>query len=256
MKPETKELWMRRKYLIPNALTLGNMFCGFLTIIYASSGRFEKACIAIAVALLLDGLDGRVARSLKATSKFGVEFDSFSDLISFGVAPAFLIYNWCFRPVADEFGVIVCFIFMLCAAGRLARFNISSPANGNFEGLPTPGAAGMVVALVNLVPRITPSFTWVVISSLLMLSLSYLMVSKFEFFKLKRLKIEGMHPWHVIFLGTAIALVWYDSGKGFLVLALAYALSGPFNELLKRRKEGTLFNNKALQDKPETRIIN
>ena len=98
----------RSKYLVPNAVTLANMFCGYLCIIYAFTDRFHKAFIAILIAIVLDGLDGRVARGLKATSKFGTEFDSFSDFISFGVAPALLMYNWCFRTTADEFGVVVC----------------------------------------------------------------------------------------------------------------------------------------------------
>ena len=90
-KPELRERLYRRRYIVPNAVTFGNLFCGFLTIIYATSGRYEKAVAAIAIAFLLDGLDGRVARQLNATSKFGVEFDSFADLVSFGVAPAILM---------------------------------------------------------------------------------------------------------------------------------------------------------------------
>src|SRR4051812_49244437 len=99
----------RRRYLLPNAVTVGNMFCGFLAMVYANAGHFEKAFAAVFFAILLDGLDGRVARRFNATSKFGVEFDSFSDLVSFGIAPAIMMYCWCFRAHADEFGVVVCF---------------------------------------------------------------------------------------------------------------------------------------------------
>ena len=143
----------QKRFLLPNAVTLGNMFCGFIACIYAEAGRFEKAAIAVGFAILLDGLDGRVARKFNATSKFGLEFDSFSDLVSFGVAPAIIMYHWCFKPLADEFGVFFTFVYALCAASRLARFNISQQNLANFTGLPTPGAAGMVAATVNLMPH-------------------------------------------------------------------------------------------------------
>ena len=125
-REELKELVYRRRYIVPNLVTVGNMFCGFLAIMYGSSGRYKQAVFCIFLAIILDGLDGRVARRLNATSKFGVEFDSFSDLISFGIAPAVMLYHWAFHPVADEFGVFVAFIYVLCAVSRLARFNISS----------------------------------------------------------------------------------------------------------------------------------
>jgi len=239
MRDEVRERWHRGKYVIPNAVTLGNMFCGFLCIKYAAFGQFEKAAIAIGIAILLDGLDGRVARGLNATSKFGLEFDSFSDVISFGVAPAFLMYHWCFRPLADEFGVIVCFLFCLSAAIRLARFNITDASIKNFEGLPTPGAAGVVGALVNFKPTITPSFPFLGLGTVLTLYLSYLMVSRVEFFSIKRIKITNMNKFVILCLGVGIAVVWYDSGKGFLLLAMMYMLSGPLMYLRKKLAKNT-----------------
>ena len=224
-----------RRFLVPNAVTLGNMFCGFLTIIYASSGRFEKGAIAIAIALLLDGLDGRVARRLNATSKFGVEFDSFADLISFGVAPAMLMYHWCFRQNADEFGVLICFIYALCAASRLARFNIAEPSLVSFVGLPTPGSAALVVALVNFWPAGSSEIWVVALVTALLLSLSYLMVSRIPFFSMKQANKRSLRLFGPIVVGGIIALIWYDSGISFLVLATVYCLSGPLG-LLRRRK--------------------
>lgn len=234
MREEVRARLSRGRYLVPNAVTLGNMFCGFLTIIYASSGRFEKACLAIAIAILLDGLDGRVARKLNATSKFGLEFDSFSDLVSFGVAPAILLYHWCFVASADEFGVIVTFLYVMGAASRLARFNISTPGLTNFEGMPTPGAAAMMAALVNFMPRIEPSASLIVFGSSLMVFISYLMVSRLEFYSIKRLKFAGMNNITRIFIGVIIALIWYRSDLGFLILSSCYCLSGPL-ALLKRK---------------------
>lgn len=241
---ELRERLYRRRYLVPNAVTLGNMFCGFLTIIYAASGRFDKAALAIGLAVLLDGLDGRVARRLNATSRFGLEFDSFSDLISFGVAPALLLYNWCFRTGADEFGVFVTFVYAICAASRLARFNISDPNIKNFTGLPTPGAAGLVAALVNFAPTVQISIWLQALGTLVMLSLAGLMVSKIEFFSLKGVKIAGMRLIARIGLGALIALTWYNHQIGFLLLAGGYVLSGPLNWLHKRRvKETDVISN-------------
>jgi CDP-diacylglycerol--serine O-phosphatidyltransferase len=226
-REEIKASWQRRKYLVPNAVTVGNVFCGFLAIIYGASGRFDKAAIAIIIAILLDGLDGRVARRLKATSKFGVEFDSFSDLISFGVAPALLVYHWCFRVPADEFGVIVAFIYCVCAATRLARFNIMPPDTKRFVGLPTPGAAALVASIVHFTPEELHSWGGVAFSSCVLLALAYLMVSRIEFFSIKELKITGIRRFAKVVIAAMIALLWYSSQVGLLVISASYALSGP-----------------------------
>ena len=228
---EFRDTLYRRRYLVPNAVTLGNLFCGFLAIIYSSSGRFENAAIAIGVAILLDGLDGRVARRLNATSEFGLEFDSFSDLVSFGVAPAILMYHWCFLPIADEIGVLLSFLFALCSASRLARFNISSKDLRRFTGLPTPAAAGVVAALVHCWPGLTSSILAVSAGAILMLVISYLMVSKIEFFSIKQVKFRSMQVAGQILIGAVIALLWYNNRIGFVVLAFGYIISGllPFS---------------------------
>ncbi|RIL02192.1 MAG: CDP-diacylglycerol--serine O-phosphatidyltransferase [Proteobacteria bacterium] len=203
----SKDRLYRRRFLVPNAVTLGGMFCGFLACIYAASGRFEKAAIAIFIAILLDGLDGRVARKLNATSKFGLEFDSLSDLVSFGVAPAFLIYHWAFLPLADEFGVFICFIYTICAASRLARFNISEP-----------------------------SWSVIVLSALLLPALGYMMVSKIEFFSIKVLTLRSIGFPARVALGGLIALIWYSNKVGLLVLTFVYCASGPIKSLRARRQ--------------------
>lgn len=240
MKLNRREIGKRlykRRYLVPNAVTLGNMFCGFLTIIYATSGRYEKAALAIGFAALLDGLDGRVARRLNATSKFGLEFDSFSDLVSFGIGPAILMYSWGFRALADEVGVFFSFVYALCAASRLARFNISDPNPKGFSGLPTPGAAGVIAALVNYIPQVKPTNMLVVLAAIVLASLAYLMVSKIPFYKVRLHRGVGLNLYGTLLLGTCIALVWRYTDIGFLVLAVGYALSGPLGlfKLLMRR---------------------
>ncbi len=236
VKSQFRERMYRRRFLVPNAVTLGNLFCGFLSIIYSCSGRYEKAIIAIAIALLLDGLDGRLARRLQATSKFGVEFDSFSDLVSFGLAPALLIYQWAFRQGADEFGVIMTFAYTLCAAGRLARFNVAQSDDlQGFTGLPTPAAAALVVTMVNLMPDpdLSPPRLLMGVSALMMGSLAFLMVSQVEYISVKKIKLRGGEIFLV--LGGLIALLWYFNKTGLFAISLGYVLSGPIMRLFKRK---------------------
>jgi len=227
-REELKDLLYRRRYAIPNAVTVGNMFCGFLAVMYSATGRFEKAAIAILIAILLDGLDGRVARRLNATSKFGIEFDSLSDLVSFGIAPAVMTYHWAFHRLADEFGVAITFFYALCAASRLARFNISAENLKSFTGLPTPGAAVFVVSVINALPVEQNSYLMVGVGSAVMLSIGYLMVSTIEFFSIKQFKLSGVKVRWQLALGLLIALTWYDSRLGLLAIATTYVASGPF----------------------------
>jgi CDP-diacylglycerol--serine O-phosphatidyltransferase len=225
-RTEIRERLYRRRYLLPNAVTIGNLFCGFLTIVYATSMRFDKAVIAILIALLLDGLDGRVARRFNATSKFGVEFDSLADLVSFGIGPAILVYNWCFKLPADEFGVFVCFLYALCAACRLARFNVTESKLSSFEGLPSPAAAAVVATLVFLNPEPTNSVWLIPAVTLIVAGTALLMVSRIPFFSVKQLKIYDISIKVKIGVGVLIALIWYMPKIGLFTLALGYALSG------------------------------
>lgn len=227
-RQEIRELLYRRRYAVPNAVTVGNMFCGFIAIMYASSGRLEKAVFAILIAILLDGLDGRVARRLNATSKFGVEFDSFSDLVSFGLAPAVMMYHWAFQRSADEIGVAVTFLYALCAASRLARFNIASENLKSFTGMPTPGAAAFIAAMVFTAPYQHDSYGLVVLATVALVIAAYLMVSTIEFLSVKQLKLSGIKLKGRLFIGLVIALVWKSPSLGLLLLSGAYVASGPF----------------------------
>src|ERR1700677_259559 len=134
---------MRKVYLVPNIVTTGNMFCGFYSMIASMHGDFMPASWAIIAASIFDMLDGRIARLTKATSQFGLEYDSLSDLISFGVAPAVLLYQWALQPY-DRLGWLASFLYLACGALRLARFNVNSSAlpKNYFQGLPIPMAAG------------------------------------------------------------------------------------------------------------------
>lgn len=232
-RQELKDLLYRRRYAIPNAVTVGNMFCGFIAIFYASSGRLEKAVFAILIAILLDGLDGRVARRLNATSKFGVEFDSFSDLVSFGVAPAVMMFHWAFQLVADEVGVAISFLYALCAASRLARFNIASENLKSFTGMPTPGAAAFIVGVVYTAPYQHDSYLVVGLASVALVVAAYLMVSTIEFMSIKQLKLSGIKLRGRIVIGLIIALVWKSPSLGLLLLSGGYVASGPFLRIRK-----------------------
>lgn len=136
---------MRKVYLIPNFVTTANMFAGFCSVVYSIRGDFETAAWAILVAAVFDMLDGRIARMAKATSQFGVEYDSLSDLISFGMAPAILLYQWVLQPFG-RLGWAASFLYMACGALRLARFNVTTETlpKGYFQGLPIPMAAGVI----------------------------------------------------------------------------------------------------------------
>lgn len=233
-RQEIRDLLYRRRYAVPNAVTVGNMFCGFIAIMYASSGRLEKAVFAILIAILLDGLDGRVARRLNATSKFGVEFDSFSDVVSFGLAPAVMMYHWAFQRSADEFGVAVTFLYALCAASRLARFNIASENLKSFTGMPTPGAAAFIAALVFTAPYQHDGYVITVLATVALVVAAYLMVSTIEFLSVKQLKLSGIKLKGRIFIGLIIALVWKSPSLGLLALSSAYVASGPFMRIRHR----------------------
>src|SRR6185437_325860 len=140
---------MRKIYLVPNFVTTANLFCGFYSIVASIQSDFTIAAWAIVAAGIFDLLDGRIARLAKATSEFGSEYDSMSDLVSFGLAPAILQYQWSLYPFG-RLGWMVCFIFMMCGALRLARFNVNIEVvpKGHFQGLPIPMAAGILSTLV------------------------------------------------------------------------------------------------------------
>src|SRR5574338_1597114 len=146
----------RHIYLLPNLLTTCGMFAGFYAILAAASGRFEHACVAVFVAALFDGVDGRVARLTGTSSEFGVQYDSLADLVSFGMAPALVMYHWSLvgmridGPLVGKIGWSAAFLYMACAALRLARFNtqVGVADKRYFQGLASPAAAGLCMAFV------------------------------------------------------------------------------------------------------------
>lgn len=229
---------VRSRFLVPNAVTVGNMFCGFLSIVYSSSGRFKEAALAVLFAILLDGLDGRVARGLNATSPFGVEFDSFSDLVSFGIAPGLLVYNWCFQVQmqADEVGVLISFLYGVCAAGRLARFNVAPPTLRSFAGLPSPGAAAAMASMVYAMPKLWVSPIMVCLVAVATAGLGVLMVTTIPYASIKTMRFSNLHLPGLVALAACIALLWYSARIGLVVVSFGYAFSGLVTWLMHRRR--------------------
>lgn len=232
---ELRERIYRRRYVLPNLITIANLFCGFISIIYSMSNRPEKAVLAIILGIILDGLDGRVARKLNATSRFGLEMDSFADLVTFGMAPAILAYSTCFLPDADEFGVMIVFIYAVSAALRLARFNISEENLVSFLGLPSPAAAATIVSFVFATIKLEYRDIVFVCMSILMPLVSFLMISNLRFISIKKLKFSRMRTVSVFILALCIGLLWYVPKLTFLVISVGYCLSGPIIKWLEWR---------------------
>lgn len=235
-----REKFRGKSFLIPACVTVTGIFCGFLALVSVFKGRFEYATKCIGLAIILDGLDGRVARRLNATSAFGREFDSLADVIAFGVAPAFLVYFWAFNSMFDEFGLLVSFVFVVCGATRLARFNImasgeSGQASSSFVGLPIPGAAAAIASVIYCYPEpITNVFA---VSFMLgyTLFIGSLMVSTVPYLSVKRVKLtHGNQAILVVLVALTVALTWKYSELVILTLATSYAWSGFVVYLVKR----------------------
>lgn len=232
-----------KSFLVPSFITVVGIFCGFLAIISAIKGDFLYATRCIIVAIVLDGLDGRVARRLNATSAFGREFDSLSDVMSFGVAPAVLIYCWAFAATADDFGVLVSFLFIACSATRLARFNVKAAeedSTSGFTGMPTPAAAAAVISIVFCFPETVSQPHYIMGMMVYTVVIGFLMVSNFPFFSIKRLRLSSGNPSiNLILLAAAVAFAWKYTGFFLLVASNAYALSGPVGAVIDKSKKSS-----------------
>ncbi len=189
----------RGVYILPNALTLCGMFLGFYAIASAINGKFIHAAWAIVLANIFDGLDGWVARLTKTTSRFGVELDSLSDLVAFGVAPSILIYKWALFDFG-RIGFALAFLFTACGALRLARFNIQTGIIKSFKGLPIPGAATMIAAIVLFCTEIleySPDKN--ILFPFITLILSMMMISNLKFHGLKEVDFREKKPAWILF---------------------------------------------------------
>ena len=221
---------LRRRgvYLLPNLITTGALFAGFFAIVAGMSGNFVAAALAIYSALILDTLDGRVARWTRSESEFGAEYDSLSDMVAFGVAPALVAFTWALSDLG-QVGWVVAFIYMACAGLRLARFNTKGD-NTTFTGLASPSAAAIIASAVWLwstpgeAPGLVASIGMAVITAVVGL----LMVSQFNYFSPKTLDLKGRQPFLVLVaIVLVFAIIFAHPPLVLLLCFTAYALSGP-----------------------------
>lgn len=225
-------------YLLPNLLTTGAMFGGFYAILAAMDGNFAAAAVAIFVAMVFDGLDGRVARMTNTQSEFGVQYDSLSDMVSFGMAPAILAFSWMLNEVG-KIGWAAAFVYASCGALRLARFNtqVGSVDKRYFVGLASPSAAALIAALVWSGYDAEPGKVLALTVALVTALTGLLMVSNFRYYSFKDLDIKGKVPFVVLFaIAMGFAVVTIDPPRILLLMAVIYALSGPAVKVLNLRK--------------------
>ncbi|HEV2177478.1 MAG TPA: CDP-diacylglycerol--serine O-phosphatidyltransferase [Terriglobia bacterium] len=255
-------------YILPSLFTAGTLVCGYFAILStlkatsallaggggaeSSWAAFDAAAKALGLAFLMDGFDGRIARLTNSSSDFGREFDSLADVITFGVAPAFLAFAWGVRPVEAvvgplfgqhlrQLGWIITFGFIICGAARLARFNIASARSASdhryFVGLPIPAAAAVIAAVVHCRKYAVHDWDygigWLCVIGLL----SFLMVSRVRYPSFKYLDLRRRRPYvYIILIGITLYAVWLYSEYVFLAMALAYMLSGPTMRLFGRHR--------------------
>lgn len=233
-------------YLLPNLFTTANLFAGFFSIITAINGNFYVAAATVFVAMVLDSLDGRVARLTNTQSAFGAEYDSLSDMVAFGLAPAVLAYEWALSELGNV-GLTVAFIYVACAALRLARFNtqIGKVDKRWFIGLASPAAAGVVAGWVWAVWALDESgirgvdlpLVLVMLFALMVAAAGLLMVSNIKYYSFKDLDLKGRVPFVAILVVVLVfAVVFSDPPRILLLIFLAYAASGPVQYLMQLRR--------------------
>jgi CDP-diacylglycerol--serine O-phosphatidyltransferase len=229
-------------YLLPNLFTTAALFAGFYAITAAINQRFELAAIAIFIAMVLDGMDGRVARLTNTQSAFGAEYDSLADLTSFGIAPAIVLYVWSLSSLG-KLGWVAAFVHAAGAALRLARFNtqVATADKRYFQGLPSPSAAAILAGFLwfGLDQDFNGESVRHVALALSMLT-GLLMVSNFRYYSFKDVDLRGRIPFvRVILMVLAFAVVFTNPPLMLFALFTSYAISGPVVTLLmrKRRRE-------------------
>jgi CDP-diacylglycerol--serine O-phosphatidyltransferase len=230
---------IRGVLLLPNLITTASLFAGFYAIVAAIDGRFHHAAWAIFISLVLDGLDGRIARITHSTTGFGVQYDSLSDLVAFGVAPGILVYLWALQPY-KQFGWVAAFLYLVCGALRLARFNVQQASMDPryFNGLPIPAAAMLIATSVAFYYEIGEWAPEKHVYILVMIYLlSFLMVSNIKYISFKKVELFRRHPFHTL-VGLVLLFVVIAAAPnlmGFLVMVL-YVGSGPISTFMYYRR--------------------
>jgi CDP-diacylglycerol---serine O-phosphatidyltransferase len=227
-------------YLLPNLFTTSALFCGFYAIIAAINSRYEAAAIAMFVAMVLDGMDGRIARMTNTQSDFGVQYDSLSDLISFGLAPALVMYQWSLYGLG-KLGWLAAFVYAAATALRLARFNTQAATEDKrfFQGLPSPAAAALIAGFIWLGAANDlydgTNLLWFTFP--LTIAAGILMVSNVRYHSFKQIDLKGRVPFvYILVLVLMLVLIALRPSIVLFVLAFIYALSGPIMTLLLIRR--------------------
>jgi CDP-diacylglycerol--serine O-phosphatidyltransferase len=229
-------------YLLPNLFTTGALFAGFYAIVQAMNGQFEYSAIAIFIAMVLDGLDGRVARMTHTQSAFGAEYDSLSDMVSFGVAPALVIYEFALQDLG-KFGWIAAFVYCAGAALRLARFNTQIDTVTDkrfFQGLPSPSAAALVAGFVWVMVGVKAQYGWTGhdvrwLAAAIALFGGLTMVSNFRYYSGKEINLRKSVPFFVILLVVFAFVLVSTSPPEVLFIAFGlYGLSGYVDAIMQR----------------------
>lgn len=236
-------------YILPNLMTIANLFCGFISVIFSIKGEFKYAAIAVVVAAVFDQLDGRLARLTHATSKFGAELDSLCDLVSFGFAPAMLMYLWALNPFG-RLGVMACFLFVACGALRLARFNVQVGVveKNYFQGLPIPMAAGIVtssyLAFNDMGWAPDEWRGWLIFAMVVLMA--FVMVSNFRYRSFKDLDLKERKAFKYLVAGLVVlAVVALYPEVMLFVLFLTYGTLGAIFGVLQLGKKRKLMKANA-----------
>lgn len=245
---QPKRHFQRGVFLLPSLFTVANMFCGWACIVLAMRGDYVTAAPLIGFAMVLDTLDGRIARLTGATSEFGEEFDSLADIISFGVAPATLVFAWGLEPLG-RLGGAVAFLYVTAAAMRLARFNILPKGDKRyFVGLPSPSAAGVLVATIFAFPTGLTGTREAVLALLVVLIPAALMVSRLRFRSINTVIPEGRRSsLSLLVIAVIIAAIAVNPQVVLIVMAYTYVLSGLAGAALTqlRRRRGARTSDAA-----------
>ncbi|NOX49277.1 MAG: phosphatidylcholine/phosphatidylserine synthase [Gammaproteobacteria bacterium] len=243
--PEQKPKLSRREkfrsrgiFLLPNLITTGALFAGFYAIVAGMNGDFLPASLAIFVAIALDTADGKVARITHTESEFGAQYDSLSDMVAFGVAPALVAFSWGLSSLGKA-GWVATFVYMACAALRLARFNTKGD-NASFTGLASPSAAAIIACSILVWVEYVggqPSILAAAFMAAVTVCVALLMVSNFEYFSPKNIDFKGRVPFvTLVFVVLGFSLMLIDPPTVLLTLAVGYAISGPLQFLWRRVK--------------------
>ncbi len=222
-------------YILPNLITAGSLFAGFYSMVATLNGNYSSAAIWIFISAICDGLDGKVARMTNSTSQFGVEFDSLADLVAFGVTPGLMMYAWALKPFG-RLGWLAAFLFVVCGALRLARFNVqvNTVESKRFVGLPIPAAASMVASTVLLFNHCgwPSSYKKLAILALIYL-LAFLMVSSVKYYSFKDPELIKRQPFGFLVLAVVLLIIIVaEPAIMMFVIMLSYVLSGPIGLLL------------------------